>query len=65
MLTLTWKKGERIAIGNDVFITCVDVGGGKGRVGIDAPRDRPIVREALLPPEQMQAIIEAAAKSNG
>ena len=51
MLVLTRKQNERIIIGdgaNAVVITMVDIGSGKARLGIEAPRETSIVREELL-----------------
>lgn len=50
MLVLSRKVGERIQIGEEVRITIVRVAQGVVRVGIEAPRDWPIVREELLDP---------------
>lgn len=44
MLILTRKEGETIRIGDDVVVTVVAVRGNKVRLGIDAPKDVPIVR---------------------
>lgn len=49
MLVLSRKLGEKICIGENIFITVVDIDRGKIRLGIDAPRDIPIFREELLP----------------
>lgn len=48
MLTLTRREGERIAIGDEVEITIVDIGRGKVRIGIHAPRQLAIVRSEVL-----------------
>lgn len=48
MLVLSRKVGERINIGNDVVLTVVEIGRGKVRVGIQAPREVPIYRTELL-----------------
>lgn len=48
MLVLSRKLGEKICIGENIFITVVDVERGKVRLGIDAPRDVPIFRQELL-----------------
>jgi carbon storage regulator len=48
MLTLTRREGESIAIGDDIEITIVDVGRGKVRVGIVAPRHLAILRSEVL-----------------
>ncbi len=47
MLVLSRKSGERILIGDDVTITVVRIGPNNVRVGIEAPRERSIVREEL------------------
>jgi carbon storage regulator len=44
MLVLTRNVGERIRIGDDVFVTFVRLDGCRVRIGIDAPRDVEIVR---------------------
>ena len=52
MLVLSRKKNEVICIGDDVYITVVEVRGDKVRLGIDAPGavviDRLEVRDAKL-----------------
>jgi carbon storage regulator len=47
VLTITRRPGERIMIGEDVVIEIVEVTGTTVRVGITAPRERPIYREEL------------------
>lgn len=51
MLVLSRKRGERIHIGEDIVITVVDIDRGKVRIGVEAPRDVPVYRQELLPPE--------------
>jgi carbon storage regulator len=48
-LVLSRKLGDRIFIGDDITITVVDVGGGKVRLGVTAPKSTPILRHELLP----------------
>lgn len=48
MLVLSRKIGERIAIGEDVFITVVHVEHNRVRLGIEAPRSVPIWRYELI-----------------
>lgn len=48
MLTLTRREGEKLAIGNDIEITIVDIGRGKVRVGIVAPRHMAILRSEVV-----------------
>lgn len=53
MLILTRKPGEVIAIGNNIFITIVEIKGNQIRVGIDAPKDVPVYRKEIY--DQIQA----------
>lgn len=39
MLVVTRKKSEQIVIGGNIRVMIVDVGRGKVKIGIDAPRD--------------------------
>jgi len=48
MLILTRKKGESIAIGDNIQIQVLNVKGGQVRIGIDAPREVSINREECL-----------------
>lgn len=45
MLVLSRKVDETITIGNDVKVTVVRIEGDKVRLGFEAPRDIPIVRD--------------------
>ena len=47
MLVLSRKAGERIWIGEDISVTVVRIGGGGVRIGIEAPKELPVVREEL------------------
>tara|TARA_R110000868_G_scaffold161317_1_gene391517 strand:+ start:19226 stop:19420 length:195 start_codon:yes stop_codon:yes gene_type:complete len=48
MLILTRRRGEQILIGDDVVITMLGTGThGEYRVGIDAPREIPVVRSEI------------------
>jgi carbon storage regulator len=48
MLVLSRKSGERIKIGDNVWITVVEVKRGVVRLGIEAPRDVSVMRSELL-----------------
>ena len=48
MLILTRKKGESIAIGDNIQIQVLNVKGGQVRIGIDAPREVKVNREERL-----------------
>jgi carbon storage regulator CsrA len=47
MLVLSRKTGEKIHIGSGITISVVAVAGSKVRIGIDAPREVPVVRAEL------------------
>jgi carbon storage regulator len=49
MLTLGRNAGESIMIGDNITITILEVRCGKVRIGIDAPREVPIMRQELGP----------------
>ena len=48
MLVLTRKLLEKVYIGNDVCVTVVRIEGGQVRLGIEAPREVPVVRAELI-----------------
>lgn len=48
MLVLTRKIGQKFRISNNIVITVLNVKGEQVSIGIEAPRDLPIVREELL-----------------
>lgn len=60
MLVLSRKPGERILIGDDITVTIVRIGPNNVRVGIDAPRDKNIVREELCDRQRVPAGTQAA-----
>ena len=47
MLVLSRKVGERILIGDNIAVTVVRVSQGTVRIGIEAPKELPIVREEI------------------
>jgi carbon storage regulator len=48
MLVLSRKEGEAIVIGKDIEVKVLSVGGGRVRIGIEAPKHVPICRDELL-----------------
>lgn len=48
MLVLTRKVNETIHIGDDIKITVVKMDGNQVRLGIDAPKEKGILRSELL-----------------
>lgn len=48
MLVLTRRIGERIYIGDDIYITLLDIDRGKVRIGVVAPSNLLVLREELL-----------------
>jgi len=47
MLILSRKKNEIIRIGDDIKIVVVEIGNGRVRIGIDAPKDISIHRQEV------------------
>lgn len=47
MLVLSRKVGEQVVVGNQIYVTVVDVRGGKVRLGFTAPDDMPVHREEV------------------
>ena len=47
MLVLSRKIGERIRIGDDIWVSIQGVANGKIRVGIEAPKEIQIAREEV------------------
>jgi len=45
MLVLSRRVGEQVVIGKDVVVLVTRIGGGKVRLGIDAPQHLPIRRQ--------------------
>ena len=53
MLVITRKVNQILYIGDDVKVTAVSVGRGVAQIGVEAPREVPILREeAKLRSEQ-------------
>lgn len=50
MLMLNRRVGEKILIGDDVWVTVIEIGHGRVLLGIEAPRDVPVHRQERLPP---------------
>jgi carbon storage regulator len=47
MLVVSRKVGERVLIGDQISVTVIKVGSGGVRIGIQAPKEMPVVREEL------------------
>jgi carbon storage regulator len=62
MLVLSRKVGEKLVIGNDIWVTVVAVKGNSVRVGIDAPVDVPILRGELVCHQDAVVDTEQAAE---
>jgi carbon storage regulator len=48
MLVLSRREGERITIGEGITITVVRIDSHGVRIGVEAPREIPIIRSELL-----------------
>jgi len=59
MLVLTRKQEESIVIGKDITITILAVEKDKVKIGIDAPRDIPVVRKELFEAlQELNVVVE-------
>jgi len=58
MLVLSRKKGESIVIDGNIVITVVEVRGDKIRLGIEAPREVPVMRSELVPPVVAPVVVD-------
>jgi carbon storage regulator len=47
MLVLSRRIGEKIQIGDDVVVSVVKIQGGQVRLGVEAPREVPVIRGEL------------------
>ena len=60
MLVLTRKTGEKIFIGDDVYITVVDVKGDSVRIAVEAPKSVKVYRgeiyDAIIAENKADAI---------
>lgn len=61
MLILTRRPGETVVIQGDIKVHVLAVEGERVKLGVDAPRHVPIVREELLE-EVRQSNLEAAVR---
>ena len=48
MLVLTRQPGERIVIDDQIIVTVLEVQGSRIRLGIEAPKEIPVMREELV-----------------
>jgi carbon storage regulator len=63
MLNITRRRGERIVLGDDVFVSVLEVSGQTVRLGIEAPRSVRVYREEIW--LEVKAQNEAAAQAAG
>ena len=69
MLILQRKEGESLLIGEDVEITVLAVEAGRVRLAIQAPREVPVLRGAVLEtlrsPEGQELLAKAVRREMG
>ena len=61
MLVLSRKPREAILVGDNVWITVLEVRGSVVRLGIEAPREVPVLRGELLDPARSKVEVSEAA----
>jgi len=52
MLVLSRKTGQSVQVGEGIVIKVLDLGGGRVRLGIEAPRDVAVLRAELGPADE-------------
>ena len=62
MLVLNRKEGEELRIGNNVTVKIISLSDGTVKLGIDAPRELPILRGELYQ-NVKNTVIEASKES--
>ena len=60
MLILTRRLGEKVVIGDDIYITLLGVRGSQARVGINAPKEVSVHREEIYHRIQQEKAIACA-----
>jgi carbon storage regulator len=55
MLVLSRKESEQIRIGDNIVIKVIQLQGNRVRIGVEAPKEIPVVRTELLEPEEEAA----------
>jgi carbon storage regulator len=65
MLNITRRRGERIIVGDNIFVSVIEVSGQIVRLGIDAPQSVRVYREELWLEikAQNEAAVQAAAET--
>ena len=49
MLVLTRKTDQQVVIGPNIVVTVLEIRGNRVRLGIEAPRQVPVLRSELVP----------------
>jgi len=63
MLVLNRKEGEEIQIGNNVVIKVISISDGTIKIGIEAPKELPILRGELY--QNVKSTVIEASKESG
>jgi carbon storage regulator len=63
MLVLTRKVNEEILIGDNIRIKIVDIGAGRIRLGISAPRDVTVLRDEVVRDFDASQLPQVAAEA--
>lgn len=64
MLVLSRKVGQAFKVGDEVTVRVIEVRGDKIRIGIEAPRSIPIVRDDAINPEPAPPVCVLPTRGN-
>ncbi len=65
MLVLTRKIGEKIRIGDNIYVSVLEISKSGVRIGIEAPKDVGILRHEVYERIQKENIIAAQKAADG
>jgi len=64
MLILTRKLNEKIRIGDDISVTLLEIRGAQVKLGVDAPKGVPILREEIYERIREENLKSAAVEAS-
>jgi carbon storage regulator len=59
VLILTRRPTQTVAIGSDITVTVLEIRGRQVRLGVNAPRDIPVLREEIVAKARVRRVPDA------